>query len=369
MATGINDLKQVSLPTAWDAAELARLTLRDGRSYEQLVRDIDDALSIVSAGVRGGYLANLFSLTTEAAIEYRNGTSNGFEVHTEYAQPDAKRGEVTGHMLPILKQDRKLGWTQDFLEEARTSQLEADIASVAEDGVNAWEKAILTRFFKMEEETGKAYGLGSTGYSVPFADGGGGTIPYTPVANPSRMINSFAATHDHFLRLSGITQTNLETAVGHLWEHGHDGPFELLVALADVGSWQNTTNVTGYKSKADANIMYGSSTDLAQVSDAYIGGVQTKYGFCRLVANGRIPTGYWGVTKSYGAEDQRNPLKIRWDDMYGFGFRLEVNNVGRYPLQGAIAVTKFGVGVGESRTSAVCVENDSAGDYASPTIS
>ncbi len=371
MTLGIKDLKNVSLPSAWDGNELSRLTLRDGTTYESLVADIDAALSVVNGQLNSGYLGRLLSLTTEPAIEYRSGGTDGFADETEQSQPDRQFGNTTGHMLPLLKKDRGMGWTQSFLEEARMASIDADISSMVEDAVNIYEKSVWSRFFKMEEETGKPYGLGATGYSVPFADGGNGTIAYIPTPRPDRMLNSFATTHDHFLCLNGITQANLETAVGHLWEHGYDAPYDLVVSLADLGSWQNTTNVTGFKPKADAIIQYGVLDDLALVeSEMYQGAVLTKYGSARIYANARIPTKYWGVTKVFGNGDQRNPLKVRYDDFFGsFGVKLVVSNVSLYPFTGAIAKFRFGVGVGESRVAAVLVENDSSGDYATPTIS
>jgi len=370
MTLGIRDLKNIALPSAWDGNELARLRLRDGATYESVVRDIDAALGIVNAGLNTGYLGKILSLTTEPAVEYRTGGGNGFEDHTEYTQPDAKLAETTGHMLPLRKQDRAMKWTVDFLEEARRSQLDADISSMVEDAVDLYERKVWTRFFKMEEETGKANGLGASGVSVPFADGGGGTIAFTPPPRLDRMINAFAATHDHYLRLNGITQANLETAVGHLWEHGHDGPYELIVSLADLASWQNTTNITGFKPKLNALIQYGGLSDLAIVdTEMYQGVIDTKYGTVKLYANGRIPTKYWGVTKSYGQGDQRNPIKVRYDDVFGFGVKLVVANVSLYPFTGAIGNFRFGAGVGEDRTASVLVENDSSGDYTTPTIS
>ena len=368
MPLGPNDLKNISLPTAWDSAELNRLRLRDGATYAEVIRDINDALALVNASLQGGYYSQLVSLTTEPTVEYRTGVSNGFEDHTEYGVPDDKRADTSGHMLPLSKQDRKLGWTVDFLEECRRTQIDADVADMAQDAVNAYEKGVLTRHFKMEEETGKRYGLGSAGYSVPFADASAGTIPFTPVAVPNRG-GTFLSTHDHYLRLNGITQANLETAVYHLWEHGVDGPYELMISLADLAAWQTVANVTGYVDKADALIQYGSTTSLARVGEEYVGGVKTKYGFCRMVAIGRIPTGYWSVTKAYGPLDQRNPLKVRWDDRFGWGVKLVTEDVSRYPLKGAVGIMKFGVGVGESRVGAVLVLNAANGDYITPTIS
>ena len=370
MTLGIKDLKNIAIPSAWDGNELARLRLRDGTTYESVVRDIDAALGIVNGGLNSGYLGRILSLTTEPAVEYRSGGGNGFEDHTEMTQPDSKIAETTGHMLPLKMSDRGMKWTADYLRQARRAQLDADIASLVEDAVNLYEQRVWTRLFKMEEETGKSNGLGASGVSVPFADGGGGTVAFTPTPRPDRMLNAFATTHDHFLRLNGITQANLETAVGHLWEHGHDGPYELIVSLADLGSWQNTTNITGFKPKINALIQYGGLSDLAVVeTEMYQGVVDTKYGTCKLYASGRIPTTKWGVTKSYGSGDQRNPLKVRYDETYGFGIKLVVNNVSLYPFAGAIGQFEFGVGVGEDRTASVLVENDTSGDYATPTIS
>jgi hypothetical protein len=272
-------------------------------------------------------------------------------------------------MLPLLKKDRGMKWTESFLEEARRISIDADISSLLEDAANVYEKTIWTRFFQLEEDSGKSKGLGSTGVSVPFADGGDGTVDFIPPPRPDRLINAFTTAHDHFLRLNGITQANLETALGHLWEHGVDAPYELVVSLTDLGSWQNTTNVTGFKPKADAIIQYGGLDDLALVeSEYYQGAVLTKYGSARIYANARIPTGYWGLTKSYGQTDQRNPLKIRYDDYYGsFGVKLVASNVSLYPFTGAIAKFRFGAGVAD-RIAAVLVENDTSGDYATPTI-
>lgn len=370
MALGIKDLKNVALPSAWDGNELSRLTLRDGTSYEQIVRDIDAGLSVFNASLNSGYLGRLLSITDQPGVEYRSGGANGFGDETEQTQPDAQHADTSGHMLPLLYKDRGMKWTRRFLEEARRAQIDADISSLIEDAADIYEKTVWTRFFQYEKDTGASKGLGSSGISVPFADAGNSTISYTPPPRADRVINAFTTSHTHYLRLNGITQANLETALGHLWEHGYDAPYELIVSLADLGSWQNTSNVTGFKPKSDPIIQYGGLDDLALVeAEVYQGAVTTKYGACRLYANARIPTGYWGVTKTFGPGDQRNPLRVRYDDVFGFGVKLVVDNVSLYPFTGAVAQFRFGAGVGESRVAAVLVEDDSSGDYASPTIS
>jgi hypothetical protein len=368
MATGTSDMKLVSLPSAWDAAELERLRLRDGTTYAQVIADINAGLALFNGTLTSGWLSNLFSLTTDIGFEYRNGATDSYQDETEYSQPDAKRGETKGHMLPLKGYDRKMEWSELFLENARRAQLDADIATALQVSGDLWEKAIFTRLFKYEEETGAQYGLGATGVSVPFVDGSGQTQTFVPVARADRG-GTFASSHSHYLRLSGITQANIETAVQHLWEHGHDGPYTLIGSDADVASWTNTTNVTGYKPRAYQGIAYGSDQTLATVGEEYLGVISTRRGSVYLKLYGRIPTNYWGVVKTYGANDQRNPLKIRYDEVRGLGVQLKVGMMNLYPLTGAVTRMKFGVGVGMDRTTAVLVENDSSGSYATPTIS
>jgi hypothetical protein len=143
----------------------------------------------------------------------------------------------------------------------------------------------------------------------------------------------------------------------------------LLVAEADLGSWQNTTNVTGFVPRNYGLVQYGNQTALAQVGDKYQGVITTPRGPVRLWTSARIPTGYWDVYKSYGRGDVRNPLWMRIDPLWGMAPKLIVENVSRVPLAGAIVQIKYGIGVGEDRTNSVAVLNASSGSYTSPTIS
>jgi len=375
MPVGMNSTMNVRIHPSWDGAELTRLTLRDGTTFAQVIGDINQALALVNTELTTGYLAGAMSLTSDVGVEYPDGTTNGVSDETEFTQPDAHRADITGHMLPLRGVDRKLQWTQRFFEEARQVHLDADIASLVRDFRQAWDQRRLARHFKSAEETGRSVGLGASGVSVPLLNGsvkaiGGAAsdVPFIPMPMPDRG-GTFASSHSHFLRMSGITQANLETAVKHLWEHGHDGPYELIVSLTDIADWSNTTNVTGYKERADPQIQYGSAANLANVADLYLGAITTKYGACRLVASGRIPTKYWTVFKTYGPLDRRNPLRVRFDEIFGFGIRLVTSNVSLYPLAGAVGRMRFGVGIGEDRTNGVCVYNHTSGDYVDPTIS
>lgn len=360
---GYNDLKKFALPATWDAAMLEKIRLATGETYEQFTTEVAQALSVQNGQLLASPLiSNLVSTTTERAVEYRVGVANGFQAHTEYGRPDPRRAATTGHMLPLLSFDRAFGWTWDFLRKARRIQLDADIESGMADLRNIWVQKILTRLFK------STYDAVGSGKSVPICDGGTADSTYIPPMMPDRA-SAFASSHTHLLRLDGITQANLNTAVTHLWEHGHDAPYELLVAEADIGSWVNTATVTGYVPRADPLIRYGTQTDLAALGGQYIGAVETQHGACRLLSNARIPTKYWAVYKSGGPLDQRNLLKVCYSAGFGIGaVLLAGDHIREFPLENAILFAEFGVGIGD-RTAAVIVYNHTTGNYTDPTIS
>lgn len=359
---GINDLKQYALPAGIDAAYLRNVSLQSGETYEQLISEIAAALELQNAAILSDPLyGGLVSVTEEVTIEYRVGTTAGFEPHTEYGEPNAKRSAVTGHMLPLDPWDRKFGWTWDFLRKARRSQIDADIRSGMEDVRNLYQKKILERLFK------STYTSVGSGKSMPLADGGTADSTFVPIAVPSRG-GTFTSSHNHFKFLNGITQANLQTAVDTLWEHGIDGPYEMTISQADMASWSNTTNVTGWTPRAAVGIAYGANTQLTTIDETYIGAITVRQGVVYVRATGRIPTNYYELHKSYGNADSRNPLVIRVGSAYGLGAVLLGHpGIRKYPLENAIMFAEFGVGV-QDRIAAVAVFNTAGGSYTDPVI-
>jgi len=360
------NLKNVGLPSGWDATELTRLALTDGTTYDEMVRDIDEALQMAGENLMQSYVANLIYVTDEPALEYGQGVKGGFTRITERGKGEGNRGQTGGHMLPLVGWDAPLFWTYLFLKSARRKQLDEHVDNLITFTEDVFEKEVYTRLFKMEEESGEYFGVGASGFSVPFCDGGTGAIAYTPKPYADRG-GVFEATHNHFLRLDGINKPNLEAAIAHLWEHGVDGPYDLNASYADLTAW---TAVDGYVERPDPLVALGSASEVALVEDIYQGGIKTKHGFVRLKVTGRIPTSYWNISKVYGSDDLRNALRVRVEAGRSLITpELVVENVGSFPLQGAVPMIFFGVGVGEKREAAVNVLNAVAGPYVSPTIS
>jgi hypothetical protein len=356
---GPNDLKQFAIPATWDAAYLRNLAFGENKTYDDLITDIANGLSIANGLILSDPLyASLVSTTDEMTTEYRTGAANEFQPHAEYTPPDAQRAGVTGSMLPLLPWDYKFSWTWDMLRKARQSQIDSDIAAALEGLQNRYQKSILTRLFK------NTFDPVGTGRSVPLADGGTADSTYIPVAKPDRG-GTFLYTHNHFKFLDGITMANLETAIGSLWEHGADAPFDLVVSYLDLATWQG---LSGWVNLAPQGITVGISTPVANIGSEYIGAITTKYGVVYVRASGRIPTAYWAVYKSYGALDSRNALIVRESPTYGTGAVLMAgDHIRQYPLENAILFTEFGVGV-QDRVGAVAVFNTNGGAYVIPTI-
>jgi hypothetical protein len=367
---GFSDLKSNALPTLWDEAEITKARLEDGTSLGALQAELRAALMGVNRELLAmPHYSDLFSVQDTPEIEYPIGTSNGFEEATEYAAPDPRRGKTYGHMLPIKPYDRSLGWTIMHLMKSRRQTVEADLRSVVIDARKLFQQKLLTRFF---DDTANTVGATSLA-DLPFANSTNDVSGYIPPVSPEG--EEFANTHDHFhgYGTSGITQDTIdqsavEVALEHLQEHGHSSPFDLVGSRTDVASWTNTTNVTGWKAPEWPGILYhASAVERAptMVSD-FFGYIETDYGIVRVWLTPRVPTYHFGVFKTYGPGDQRNPLRVRIASNIGFGFNLVPGNWTNAPTQLLVAYTEFGVGVAD-RVNGVCVDLD-ASTYSAPTI-
>lgn len=369
MATlGFADLKDTALPVLWDLAEIKKVQLAEGRTFDEMVRDILTGLQVLNGALLDmAHYSDLYAVQDTPDVEYPVGVSNGFEEATEYGVPNPRRGATTGHSLPIKPYDRAMGWTMMYLRNARLNKLDADIRSVVTDAKTLWQQKLLTRFFKMEGET-----VGATANaSVPLADGGATDASYVPPDSPEG--EAFASSHNHFLRHAALTQSgSLETAIETLQEHGHQSPFDAIVPRVDIATWANTANFAGFKNPEWPGIVYhASATERAAIPEItnYVGYVETDYGIVRLWATPRLPTNYYGLFKTYGPGDVRNPLRVRINRNVGFGYNLVPGNWVNAPAQLAVAYTEFGAGIGEDRTNGVCVYINAAGNYVTPVIS
>jgi hypothetical protein len=351
--------------TGWDAAALKNYQLADGTTFDAVVGDMNAALGAVNAEiVSDPVIASLVSYTDMPEWEYRTGGSNGFEDFTEYATPDPRRADIAGHMLPLKAYDRGLGWTWNYLRQARTAQVDADIADAIKDVRDLWRQKILTRLLKRSDDSGAAAGLGSTGYSPGFATAAASTnVDFTP---PAYGGTSFTSDHEHYNTLTGgaMTTTALNAAKDDLREHGHEPPYDLIVGTTEETAIRA---LTGFVPVGSDLVTYGSTTSLAnfaELADANGGYFIGVYNDIRIRVLRGMPQYYGFMYKSYGANSQRNPLRVRLQKGVArprvTAFPDPRSGAGAaYPLQYMMLFTEFGVGVGD-RTNGVPIYNNNS---------
>lgn len=364
MATlGLDDLKSIQPPALWDLAELKRIQLQEGMTFDQVLRDVQAGLGALNSSLLSlPHYGGMVAVQDTAELEYPIGVSNGVEDATEYSRPAPKRGDTTGHMLPLRPYDRSLGWTMRYLQKARRVRIDSDVRSAVTDMRSQWQKKLLERFFKVE---GEAVGV-TANASVPFVDAAATDTKYKSPDSPDG--KTFATSHSHFLRLTPLDAVAVTAAMLTLQEHGHTSPVEIVASEADAATWKA---MTGYKAPEWAGIVYHSSaTERAAIPDTsiYFGYIETAHGIGRIWLTPRLPTNYFGMFKAYGSLDPRNPLRVRIDRISGYGWRLIPGMWANAPELVAVMWNEFGVGVGEDRTNGVCVLIAGAGNYITPTI-
>lgn len=347
---GNRDTRDLVDVTGIDPALLQRFRLADGATYEQVEAMATAALSGFNGSVANDpFWSMLISFTDRAEARYTIGNASEMVAHTEYGRPDPERAERAGHMLPLRKWDKMLGWTRDYLEEARLDDLQADVSLVIEAAQNRWRKSLLTRLLKRGDESGAIVGLSSTGLSPGFATAAASTgVDFIP---PSYAGLAFTSDHEHYVGISGgaFTAAVFTDARSELEEHGHEPPFEFIIGPSDEAT---VSGLTGFVSVNEALINQAITVASTTFTGAAIDGkrpIGAIEGFRIWVVPG-VPQYYGFGWKSYGRNNPRNPLTVRLPlNQRGPILRLirDSNNPGIAPVQNLMSQMAFGVGVGD----------------------
>lgn len=359
MALGPRDTTSLVMLTGWDPTVLANYALQDGTTFDRVVSEMSTALTALNTELYSDPLwASLISYQDIPEVEYRIGASNGMNEFTEYGRPDAQRAATEGHILPLKAYDRGLGWTWNYLRQARMNQIQADIADGIKDVRDRWRVQVLKRMLARGDDSGAAKGLGTTGYSPGFATTAASTsVDFIP---PAVGGTSFDNTHEHYIGITGgaFTVPVFQDAKQELREHGHEPPYEFCIGPADETATRALTGFVSAPSIATYS-QVASTTTIAQLDpmadsngNYYIGVLED---FRIRVVRG-IPQYYGFGYKSYGANSQRNPLRVRLQKSVSrpvVTAMVDPRSGGNaaWPLQFMMLFTEFGVGVAD-RTAA-----------------
>ena len=347
---GNRDTKDLVDVTGIDSALLQRFRLADGATYEQVVGMATAALSGFNGGLRNDpFWSTLISFTDQPESRYIIGNSASMVAHTEYGRPDPNRAEIAGHMLPLRKWDYMLGWTADYLEEARLIDLEQDVALGVEAARNRWRISLINRFLKRGDDSGAVQGLSTTGLSPGFATAAASTgVDFTP---PSYGGTAFTSDHEHYVGITGgaFTAAVFTDAAAELMEHGHEPPYEFVIGTSDEAT---VSGLTGFVAVNTALINQAITSAQVTFTGQAIDGkrpIGAIAGFRVWVVPG-VPQYYGFGWKSYGPNSARNPLRVRLPQGASAPMlRLirDSNNPGIAPVQNMMTQIHFGVGVGD----------------------
>lgn len=373
MPLGPRDKSTLVQLTGWDATALRDFQLEDGTNASAVEAMLQSGMFALNAELSSGLWGSLISFTDQPDTEYRMGSSNGYQQHTEYGLPDGQRAITEGHMLPFMEYDRGLEWTYDYLKRARMPQITADIREAITDTRDLWRQKILGRLFQRGDDSGANKGLGSGGYSPGFATTAASTnVDYTP---PTYAGNSFTSTHEHYIALAGgaFTADVFRDAKAELREHGHEPVYEFIIGPDDEAT---VRGLTGFTEVAQMSVNYGTNVNLAALNMASDGEAVGSY-FIGAIHDFRvrvvpgIPQYYGFGWKSYGPLSIRNPLVVRADKGMSRPMVIATNDPNNgtpaHPLQFMMTQIGFGVGVADRTNGTARYVNNATWADGTPT--
>ncbi len=347
---GNRDTRDNVILTGIDAALLEKYRLADGTTYDQVVAMANAMLSGFNGTLStDDFWSMLLSYTDNPESRYAIGNSASMVAHAEYSRPDPVRAEMAGHMLPLRKWDHMLGWTTDYLEEARLTDIEADLNLAIEAAGNRWRMSVLGRLLKRGDDSGAGNGLSTTGLSPGFATAAASTgVDFIP---PTYGGTSFTSAHEHYVTIAGgaFTTAVFTDAAAELREHGHEPPYEFIIGPSDEAA---VTALTEFLSVNEALINAGILSAQVNFSGASVGGkrpIGAIGGFRVWVVPG-MPQYYGFGWKSYGSNNPRNPLRVRLPIGQSAPRLILVRdsfNPGIVPVQNLMTQMAFGVGVAD----------------------
>jgi hypothetical protein len=368
---GPSMLVRLAIPTGIDGAKVFQFQLRGNLTAEQAITKAAAAIGAVNEELAQRY-SGLWYITDALYAYYRQGNSGGRTETPEKVEgkpADPVHGQNIGHMLPLKNYEDALGWTPLYMRDAPVSQLDADVAEIADRWRNKVQKDFLTRALHRTENV-----IGSAGYDVPWVKTGG-SVDYVP---PQYKGKKFTA-HTHFLAVAGTTaadvQTLLNNLANHLREHGHTGRLVALVSDADIATYASMTDFV--KLNPQQFIIPGGNTsspvayaqgEVQGMPGELFGYLNGQKGVVELRYDERMPTGYIFMTKSYGQNNPKNGIAIRRHPTGGFGLVVDpqLSKSINPELESVLFKGTHGVGVNE-RTNGVAGRFGNA-SYADPDI-
>lgn len=367
-------------PTGVDAALLARLALEEGLTQDAAIGQMASIIGDKNVMLQQRY-GGLIRFTGTRYMTYRAGLGSRSmtQESVEFARNPSKRGVEAGHMLPRKDFDDGVDYEDNFARRGAASKFLLAAQQVADDWEDRVDYDVIERALTTTEVAVGA------GYSVPWAIGTGTNVDFIPTNYRGK---TFTTAHTHFVYQnsgSGGTWTALLTAImQELRHHGHSGLLTILVGednvdevaaatgFADLNSPQIIVNTAA--TGAPVRFMNDQQlVDMQGIPGELIGYFKAVgFGMAEVRYHPRIPsgsTGYaWGF-KSYGIDNEKNPLALYIENDRGFGLDIEPDYraTPELKLNRVRVYATHGVGVNDRTNGVAGYIASGASGYVSPT--
>jgi hypothetical protein len=371
---GAMDILNKALPTGVDGTRIAQWELRAGRTWGDFLGETALALAELNDDLMNRW-DWLFFITEEQMFEYMTGGSvTASPMITDLDFPDPSHAQTIAHMIDLIPYGETVGGTKYFFRDGREATYRAAIRSKVDRLTWRFEQTLLNRLFVPTETS-----VGTSGYNVGFAYGTTGNVDFVP---PAYGGEAFGSTHSHYIGVDTDSygyDDALNQLAEHLEEHGHPAPFVAVVSRTDISSYYALPDFVEPLDNRVVIVDRGTTT--ADTGAALfsretremgvIGGFQSEYGYIELRATNRVPTATLGMVKSYGRNNERNPIAIRVHPNVGFGARItaQSNADDLDRIKRLLIEFEFGIGVGMDRTNGIAAYLSAAGTFTAPTIS
>lgn len=330
----------------------------DGQPLSEIWQDL--LAKLAAFNTQMSFMVSLLSFPINRATErvaiYQ---TPRFERATELGRPGKVRLQYVTRGYPLNHEDLAFGYTQEFIDSARGSE----IRSITAQAENAWwnlnQEVVLEAVFFEDNNTDV------NGVVVKRLYNGDGEIP------PTYKRVAHAGTHTHYLTTAGaaIVAADLDVIEEHLVHHGYGDfgeRFILHVNRVDLPVVRGFANFVPASTATIPTIVNGEVVGQQRVG---IPGLATEgyHGKLVITENSDIPAGYVFCHATGGQFASQNVAGLRQHENPSIrGMRLVEGPIARYPLIDAVYDGYLGSGV-RHRGGGVVMEI-TAGSYTDPTF-
>lgn len=356
MVKGIMDTTWVDFPPNVDQDYVRTLTSPRGVSFLRVIQLIDARMQAF-ATTADPLLAALTYFTTDADYDGSTPTTFDLEEETEYGLPRPDLGVQRGHMFPLRKYAKALGFTEEGLFEMTEAQIMRQVDNMLATYSRGRLLHVLRRLF---DDADHYVDRKTTAISPGFAGASTGDNAFTGTYPDG---TALPGGYTHYYRDEDAdVDVVIKAALAQL-KKWHTGPFDL---IASQGALDLIAAESTFVDAGSALIRPAQGDAEALVDSTRYVGVVNKEIRVWHARQELGSTNHFAIFKTYGNFSPQNALAIRYDSRFGRGVDVKYRSF--FPLDQAVMRARWGVGVSD-RTAATLAYLAAAGSYTAPTIS